>query len=517
MKIVTVEEMREIDKIAIKELGIPGAVLMENAGQSVVSSMENYFDLNSTNKITVVCGKGNNGGDGFVAARYLTNLQKNVDVFIIGDDKTIKGDAGNNLKILKNLGVKPRIIKTQNDIRFLSQSLTTSDIVVDAIFGTGFKGKIEGIGANVVSRINESENGIVAVDTPSGTDSNTGKVSGIAIKADITVTMGLPKSGQFLYPAKNYVGELYIADIGFPEQAIDRVSPGGTLIDEKIVQRFIPWRVQNMHKGGFGRILIIAGSTGMTGAAALSATSALRAGAGLVYLAIPEGLNPILEEKCTETITIPVHQTDEGSISIKAYDRIMKKISEVDAVAIGPGMSQNAETQKLIRKVIENAAVPLLIDADGINALQGNTEIIKKRRKATILTPHPGEMARLINSSARTVDENRLEVANRFTSEWGVILVLKGVPTIISKDDGTYWLNNCANSGLATGGSGDVLSGLIIGFLGQKTTPLAAAVSGVYIHSLAGEILRENIGEHSMIAGDILNTIPQAIQQVLKG
>jgi len=516
MKIVSVREMRKIDRIAIKELGIPGVVLMENAGQSVVSAMEDYFEMDTVTELTVVCGKGNNGGDGFVVSRYLLNQGKYVDIFIIGDEKDIKGDAKKNLDILKGIGVKPKTIRSAKDLKELSLSLLHSEIVVDAIFGTGFKGEIAGISSKIVVDINESGLPIVSVDTPSGIDSNTGQVSGVAVKADMTVTMGLPKMGQFLYPAKNYVGELYVADIGFPEQVIDKVSPMGTLVDKDVIKRFIPWRASNSHKGAFGRILIIAGSTGMTGAAAMTANSALRAGAGLVYLAIPEHLNPILEEKCTETITIPVSETAKGSIGLEAYKQIMEQVSNVDVLAIGPGMSRNAETQKLIRKVVKDAAIPLLVDADGINAFEGYTDILKKRKKPTILTPHPGEMARLIESSARKVDSNRLEIAQRYASKWGIILVLKGVPTIISKYDGAYWLNNYANSGLATGGSGDVLSGLIIGFLAQKTSPLAAAVSGVYIHASAGEILKEKMGEHSIIASDLLDAIPAAIMKVLK-
>jgi len=516
MKLVSVKEMRKIDRMAIKELGISGVVLMENAGQSVVSAMEDFFGLENVHKVTIVCGKGNNGGDGFVVSRYLINQKISVDVYIMGTVSSIVGDAKKNLDIIVGLGLKPKIIKNKNDLRKLRLSLSNSEIVVDSFFGTGFSGRIRGIGEDVVREINESGIHIVSVDTPSGIDSDTGNVSGEAVKADLTVTMGLPKVGQFLYPARHYVGELYVADIGFPEQVINDVEVKGTLVDNEVLRRFIPWRAPNLHKGAFGRILIIAGSTGMTGAAAMAATSALRAGAGLVYLAIPEHLNPILEAKCTEAITIPVPQTENGSISLKAYTKIMDEIKKVDVVAIGPGMSQHPETQKLVRKVVENANAPLLVDADGINALVGYTKVLKKRKKPTVITPHPGEMARLIESNARDIERNKVEVSRRYASRWEVILVLKGAPTVSSEQDGSFWLNPHVNSGLATAGSGDVLTGLIIGFLGQKTTPLAAAVSGVYIHSLAGEILKEKMGEHSIIAGDLIDAIPSAIIKALK-
>lgn len=515
MKIVSVKEMRAIDRASIKGLGIPGVILMENAGQSVVDAMADFFEMEGVGKVTVVCGRGNNGGDGFVIARCLMNQGIAVDVFIVAESlSSISGDAKKNLDVLKKLGFKPQTVKSKNDIGKLRVSIYSSDIVVDAIFGTGFSGELRGIAGLVVREMNESGIPIVAVDTPSGINSDIGAVAGAAIKADLTVTMGLPKQGQFLYPARHYVGELYVADIGFPEQAIEKVSPRGTLVDSPVVQRFLPWRAPNLHKGAFGRILIIAGSTGMTGAAAMSGISALRAGAGLVYLAIPEHLNTVLETKCTEVITVPVPHTSDGSISLGAYGGLMERMEGVDVAAIGPGMGQNKETQKFVRKVVRDAKVPLLIDADGINALVGNLSTLKKRSMPTIITPHPGEMGRLINVSAAAIESNKIAVARQYASKWSVILVLKGAPTVIAEPDGSFWLNSHVNSGLATAGSGDVLSGLIIGFLGQRTTPLAAAVSGVHVHGVCGELLLDEVGEHAMIAGDLMDTIPEAIKKI---
>jgi hydroxyethylthiazole kinase-like uncharacterized protein yjeF len=436
-------------------------------------------------------------------------------VFLIADSlSSVTGDAKKNLDILKRLGKKPQLIKTKRDIGTLRVSIYSSDIVVDAIFGTGFSGSLGGIAEMVVGEMNESGIPLVAVDTPSGIDSDIGSVAGTAIKAELTVTMGLPKQGQFLYPARHYVGELYVADIGFPGQAIEAVAPLGTLVESGVVQRFLPWRAPNLHKGAFGRILIIAGSTGMTGAAAMSATSALRAGAGLVYLAIPEHLNPILEAKCTEVITVPVASSSDGSISMDAYGALEEKIGEVDVVAIGPGMGRNRETQELVRNVVMKTRLPLLIDADGINAMIGNLSLLKKRSMPTIITPHAGEMERLIGTGASEIEGNKIEIAREYARKWGVILVLKGAPTVIAEPDGSFWLNSHVNSGLATAGSGDVLSGLIIGFLGQRTTPIAAAVAGVHVHGLCGEILREDLGEHAMIAGDLIDAIPRAIKKI---
>jgi hydroxyethylthiazole kinase-like uncharacterized protein yjeF len=516
MKIVRVREMRKIDRRAIKGLGIPGVVLMENAGQSVLTAMEDFFDFAGIRKVTIVCGRGNNGGDGFVVARYLMNEGISVNTFIVGDPSIIKGDAKRNRDIFFGLGGKITPVRSKRSLERLRESLGDSDICVDAIFGTGFSGIIRGIAQEVVSAINESSAFIVSVDSPSGIDSDTGGVAGEAIQADLTVTMGLPKVGQLLYPGRYYVGELYIADIGFPEHVIDDVNPMGALVEQDIIQRFLPWRAPNLHKGAFGKALIVSGSTGMSGAAAMSGTSALRAGAGLVYLAIPESLNPILEEKCTEVITIPVLQTKTGAISIDAYEKIMEKVADVDVVAVGPGLSQDPETKKMVRKVVEDAPIPLVIDADGINALVNNTAILKKRIRATIVTPHPGEIARLIKRSVREIEEDRVGICTTYAKRWGVVLVLKGAPTVIAHPDGQYWINSHVNSGLATAGSGDVLTGLIVGFLAQKTSPIAAAVSGVYIHSYAGELLRETKGEHGLIAGDLVDSIPEAIVKTLK-
>lgn len=517
MKVVNVEDMRRIDREAIKNLGIPGAVLMDNAGQGVIASIDDYYDFEDINKVTVVCGKGNNGGDGFVVTRYLLDRNISVDVFVVGKSSDIKGDAKINFDVVKGLGIKPKTIEDRKGLKYLRKSLSDSDIVVDAIFGTGFSGEIRGIAADVVKEINESDAGVVAVDAPSGIDCNRGEVLGTAVKANITATMGLPKMGQFLYPARHYIGELYVVDIGFPEQVIHKIDPPGTVVDSQVAARFIPWRAPNLHKGAFGRVLIVACSTGMTGAGAMAATSSLRAGAGLVYLAVPEHLNPILEEKCTETITIPVPQTESGSISMDAFDIIMDKAADVDVMAVGPGISRNVETQKLIRKLISESKLPIIIDADGINALEGNTDILKKRKQPVIVTPHPGEMSRIIDESVKSIVSNKITVCRNYAKEWQVILVLKGAPTVIAKQDGNFWVNSFVNSGMATGGSGDVLTGLIAGFLAQRTTPVGAAVGGVFIHSQAGEILKENLGEHSMIAGDLIDAIPQAIVDTIEG
>lgn len=515
MKVVSVEEMRSIDREAIKNLGIPGVVLMDNAAQGVIASIDDYYDFEDIHKATVVCGKGNNGGDGFVVTRYLLDRDIATDVFIVGKTSDIKGDAKINFDVVKGLGIKPKTIRDRKGLKPIRKSLSTSDIIVDAIFGTGFSGQIRGIAAEVVKEINDSNAGVVAVDAPSGIDCNKGAVMGRVVKAQITATMGLPKIGQFLYPARHYIGELYVVDIGFPEQVVHKIDPPGTVVDDQIATRFIPWRAPNLHKGAFGKVLMVAGSTGMTGAAVMAATSALRAGCGLVYLAIPEHLNHILESKCTETITIPVPQTENGSISMDAYHTIMDRAFGVDVMAVGPGMSQHPETQDLIRKLIEKTNIPVVIDADGINAIEGNTDLLKKRKQPTIVTPHPGEMSRLIDISAGDIVSNKINICCKYAKKWGIILVLKGAPTVIAKQDGTFWVNPYLNSGLATGGSGDVLTGLVTGFLAQKTTPAGAAVGGVFIHSQAGEIVREHMGEYSMIASDLIDAIPQAITEII--
>ncbi len=508
MYVLKADEMRELDKLTINEIGIEDKVLMENAGRSVYSVIRDIMDDVAGLKAVVVAGKGNNGGDGFVVARYLYNDGADVVVYIIGKKDEVKGTARKNLEILEKLEVETVELQTEDDLTVFEFDVMSADIVVDAIFGTGFKGDVKGLHAEVIDIINDAEGLVVSVDMPSGVDSDTGEVGSTAVTADFTVTMAFPKLGQLLYPGKLYVGELVVANIGIPEElAYGRIKR--LLIDEELVGDLVPLRAGNEHKGELGRVLVVAGSKGYTGAAALASAAAMRAGAGLTYLAIPETLNNILEVKLTEVITIPVDD-ENGTITERAVDELLASDRKFDVAAIGPGLTRRENVKKAVLKFVREFDGPMVIDADAVVALAGNLDALKDREYPPILTPHPGEMSHLIDMDAAEIDRNRVDVASKFAVEHGVIVVLKGAPTVVAMPGGMVYLNTTGNAGLASGGTGDVLTGTIAGLLAQGLLPQDAALLGVFLHGLAGDLAAEDLSEQSLMATDLLDYIPEA-------
>ncbi len=508
MHILKADEMRELDRITIQEIGVDAAILMENAGRSVYSVIRELVGDVGGLKAVVVAGKGNNGGDGFVVARYLYNDDADVIVYLLGQEGEVKGSAKKNLEILKNLGVEIVELQSEDEFTLFQFDVETADVVIDAIFGTGFKGDVEGIYADVIDAINDSEGIVVSVDIPSGVNSDTGEVGTTAVTADFTVTMAFPKLGHFLYPGKLYTGELVVANIGIPEDlAYEKVRR--LLIDGELVSDLVPLRAGNEHKGELGRVLVVAGSRGYTGAAALASAAAMRAGAGLTYLAIPQSLNDILEVKLTEVITIPVDE-DNGTITERAVDELLAGNKRFDVAAIGPGLTRKDNVKKAILKFVREFDGPMVIDADAVVALAGNLDVLKDREIPPILTPHPGEMSHLIDMSPEEIDRDRVDVASKFATEHGVILVLKGAPTIVAMPGGMVYVNTSGNAGLASGGTGDVLTGIITGLLGQGLLPQDAALLGVFLHGLAADIAVEELSEQSLMATDLLDYIPEA-------
>ena len=511
--VLKANEMRDLDNITINKLGIEARVLMENAGRSVASVIMDMIDVEGK-KIIVVAGKGNNGGDGFVAARYLADEGANVGIYLIGREDDVKGPARKNLKTLKKMNIDFVEVLSEEELEFMAFDLTTADVIVDAIFGTGFKGRLQGIYMKIVEMINMSDAITVSVDIPSGVDSDTGEIGGAAVMADATVTMAFPKLGHVLYPGKNYTGRLIIANIGIPRYLTDEKA-NRFLLEEPMVSDLIPIRFGSEHKGNLGRVLVVAGSRGYTGAAALASTAAMRVGAGLTYLAIPKSLNDILEAKVTEVITIPVDEED-GAITEKAVDELLSDKWKFDVAAIGPGLGRSEHTRKAIIKFISNFKGPIVIDADAVVALEGNLDVITDREIPPILTPHPGEMAHLIpNMDANEINKKRVDVVEKFVSDTGVVLALKGAPTVIGSPFGEIFINTTGNPGLASGGTGDVLTGMIAGFLAQGVEPIGATLLGVYMHGLVGDIVAIHKGEHSLMASDLLDHIPEAFKLLL--
>ncbi|MCD5397512.1 NAD(P)H-hydrate dehydratase [candidate division NPL-UPA2 bacterium] len=514
MKLVTTEEMREIDHQAIEELGIPSLKLMEEAGRSVAEVAEEMLGYLPGKRVAIFVGRGNNGGDGFVAARYLLKEKAEVNIYLLGRKGEVKGDAGINLKRLTQ---PVEEIKEKEGLDKVRDGLTRVNLIIDALLGTGVRGEVRGILRETIELLNESGKPIISVDIPSGLEGNKGEPLGVCVKATKTVTMGLPKRGLILYPGSEYVGELKIADIGIPSEVLNAQGLKVNLLEGKDISSLLPHRRKDSHKGDYGHILILAGSTGFTGAAALAGLGALRSGGGLVTLGVAESLNPIMEMKLTEVMTKPLPETEAGSLSLEAEGEILRLVQKVDALAIGPGLSTHPETSELVRRLLVRVKKTIVIDADGLNGLAGDISLLTKSPASIIITPHPGEMGRLLGKATKDVQSERIGVTQEVASQTGTVVVLKGARTVISDREEEVYVNPTGNPGMAQGGMGDILTGMIASFIGQGLTELEAAKAGVYIHGLAGDIAAENQGETGLIASDLLDNLPQAIKRLQPG
>lgn len=522
MKVLTGAQMAEIDRQAIEGLGQPVLLLMENAGRSVVLTLQRHIARLSERKVVVVAGKGNNGGDGLVAARHLLNLGARVRCFIVGASKpeelTEATQAQVRFIVESGLGVV-EFLPDEASLAALEEALAWGEVIIDALFGVGVRGPLREPYARAVELINNARAAdkakkVVAVDLPSGLEADTGHVHGPCVRADITVTMALPKLGLLLYPGRDYVGELEVAEVGYPRSIIARYDSKLELIDKAFVAAKLPPRRAYSHKGTYGKVLVVAGSRGYTGAATLTALAALRVGAGLVTLGIPESLNPILETKATEVITRPLAEVEgRGALAQAALDEILELLKDQDVLALGPGLGRHPETAALVKALLRATERPTVLDADGINVLADEPEVLKEAKAPLILTPHPGELSRLIKREIKAIEADRVGTAREFAAEFQVVLVLKGVPTVIALPDGFIYLNSTGNSGLASGGSGDVLTGMIAGLLAQGLPPEEAAPCGVYLHGLIADKLKPRLGERALIAGDLVDNMHEALRE----
>jgi len=514
MKLCTPKQMQNIDRRAIDDLGIPGLELMENAGGAVVDAILEQFGDPADKAVTIVCGKGNNGGDGFVVARKLYEQNAIIDLYLIGERESVKGDARTNLIRAEEIGLTVHEIKESEDFE-ISESTT---LIVDAIFGTGFSGDIREPCAGIISKINEHYAFVVAVDAPSGLDGATGEVSDPTVMADITITFGLPKYGQAVYPGKEYCGYLMTADIGFPEEVIEEAEIELFHIMEDEAIELLPHRSLDSHKGDFGKLFVLAGSVGMTGAAAMTSEAGLRSGTGLVILGCPSGLNDILETKLTEVITKPLPEVRKRRcFALRGLGEVREMVSWADAIAVGPGIGTYHETRDLIFRLLTKLDKPAVFDADALNILAKNLEVLRDHSAPLVISPHPGEMSRLTGKSIEHIENNRIDIALEFAAEFNLVCILKGAPSVIAEPSGQAWINSTGNHGMATAGAGDVLTGLIGGFLAQGLMDIDAAVLGCYIHGYAGDLAAEMLGPRGMIAGDILEMIPEALARLEEG
>lgn len=516
LKVVTATEMQDIDRVTIDKYGIAGVVLMERAGLAVFSKIKDVFP---EKKVIVICGGGNNGGDGFVIARILHNLGRDVNVFVSAKPQNIKGDAGINCHAAEKFKVK--ISSINKLLSAYSRIITKDSIIVDAILGTGLSKEVRSPLSDVIKKINKLSCPVVSVDIPSGISSDTGQIMGCAVKAQYTVTFGLPKRGHLIYPGAEYSGELFIEDIGFPAELLRSDKISVNLIQDKDVLTFLPERSKYSHKGTYGHVLIIAGSRGKTGAALMAARACLRTGAGLVTIGVPESLVNSFQSRVTEEMILPLADKGNGTLALNAGDEILNFLDKRgNVLAIGPGLSVDDEIARLVHGIISKSRVPMVIDADGLNAVARKTGILKTAGAPIILTPHPGEMKRLLGGQGETmvdpadIDRNRINIAISFSRKMKAYLVLKGVPTVTATPGGKAFINSTGNPGMASAGTGDVLTGMIAALLAQKLNPREAAVSGVYMHGLIGDMIAEKKGQHSLIASDIIDYIPRVLRSL---
>jgi len=511
MLIVTASEMAQLDRRTIEEIGIPGIVLMENAGRGAAAFYRQVILDLVKRRIAVVAGSGNNGGDGFVLARLFHEQGATVRVVCLRPPEKLQGDALTNFRILSRLAVEVFVWDENNDFSNQLKWIEEAEVIIDAILGTGLSSDVRGLYRDIIEAINQLQKTVLAVDLPSGLDASTGKILGSAIRADATATFGLPKVGQFIEPGEDYVGRLGVVDIGIPANVVKSCNIQRWWLQEESFCGWLRPRIASAHKGQAGHVAVLAGSSGKTGAATLICEGAAHVGAGLVTLFIPSSLNPIVEVKLTEAMTYPIAETHEQTPAQAALPEILSFLQGKQALAIGPGISLHPETQELVKSLLLKAPCPMVLDADAVTILAGHCELFKQARQPLVLTPHPGEMARLIQGTTQDVQRNRLEVAAEFSRNYGVTLVLKGHRTVIAAADGRLAINGSGSPAMASGGMGDTLTGMIAGFVGQGLEPFRAACLGVFVHGAAADRRIGQVASRGLLASQILAEIPHVI------
>lgn len=515
MKIVTAAQMQALDRRAITEAHIPSLTLMENAGTSVVAAMEQIFGSLAGKTVAVLCGKGHNGGDGFVVARLLKRKRVRVQVLLMARVSDLAGDAMTMYRRFMSAAGASAVLACPSSAK-LQTLLRRSDLIVDALLGTGLSAPITGPYRTAIDCMNDVDRPVTAVDLPSGIHADTGAVLGTAVRATLTVTFALPKLGLYVGPGIDHAGTIRIADIGIPPSYADAVDSRISLITGDETRRLLPARLPSGHKGTYGHVGIIAGSVGKTGAAALAAKAALRVGAGLVTVATPASVNDTLEAKLLEVMTVPMPETNARTLARSGLDRLVTFTNARSAVAIGPGLTTHPETVELIHALITRLEKPSVLDADALNAMAGRPALLAECKVPLILTPHPGEMARLEEQATpQSVNADRIGTASRFAQQRGVILVLKGARTVVAHPNGQVAICPTGNPGMATAGTGDALTGIIVGLLAQGLNVWDAARAGTYFHGLAGDLAAASLGSAGMTAGDLIERIPHALTQTV--
>ena len=508
MKIVTAEEMRAIDRATSERFGVPSLTLMEHAGVAVAEYVLSHYA--AAERIVVFCGKGNNGGDGFVAARRLHERGKKVQVILLANPEDLRGDAAIMFGKLPNAAIVVRSGNELNNER-VRPSLG-ADLYLDGVLGTGFKPPVSGLYGDAIALMNASHVPVIAVDIPSGADADAMRPqAGTIARADTIVTFTAPRPAHVF--ASLTTGPTLVADIGSPDAAIVSALQLNVITAGDISPMIAP-RPAESNKGSYGHVLVIGGSLGKAGAAAMAGMAALRVGAGLSTVATPKSVLATVAGFHPELMTEPLAETKDGTIAGDASDRIKESANGKSVLAIGPGISRDPQTAELVRALVVDLHLPLIIDADGLNAFEGRSDGLSGKGRTLVITPHPGEMARLAGCTVADVQKDRLGVARKFAREHELIVVLKGHRTLVVRPDGEAWVNTTGNPGMATGGTGDILTGMVAGMIAQNPEQaLFAVLAAVHLHGLAGDVMRERVGEHSLVATDLLQGLPQAFQR----
>jgi NAD(P)H-hydrate epimerase len=510
MKITTAAEMREIDRLTTERFAVHSLTLMENAGSAVASFVREHFA--EASRIAIVCGKGNNGGDGFVAARKLHQAGKVVEVLLLADPAELRGDAA---KMFARLPLRAVVIRNEQELaNELSRGLGNAELIIDAILGTGFRPPVSGLYAKAIEAINGASAKVLAVDIPSGADADAlTEQAGTIARADAVVTFTAPRPAHLF--GNLSPGPVVVAPIGSPPEAIVSALNLFAITAQDVAPLLAP-RAPDANKGRFGHVLVIGGSLGKSGAPAMAGMAALRAGAGLVTVATTRSALPLVAGHAPELMTEPLSETASGALGRLALGDLPEVIKAKTVIAIGPGLGRHIETAELVRDVALSTTVPTVIDADGLNAFEGLAKMLSGEKRTLVLTPHPGEMARLTGTSVSQVQGDRLGVARRFSREHACILVLKGHRSVVALPNGEAWINPTGNAGMATGGTGDVLTGMVAGFLAQfPERPELAVCAAVYLHGMAGDVARDQVGELALIATDLLHTLPEAMRRTI--
>ena len=514
MIVVTAQEMRELDRLTIEKYGVPSLALMERAGAGITQTILERFTRPAKKGALIVAGKGNNGGDGFVVARLLKKKRIPCAVALLARKNELSPDAAHNLHAF--LKLKGKVFEVPADgVELLRQQMGGKGLLVDAILGTGMKNEVRGFYAEAITLMNASGLPVVAVDIPSGLHTDTGMPLGVAVQAEITVSLGYPKLGEVIYPGLNYVGDLAVADIGIDSNAVREVDPKTEILERDEIKWLVPIREPDTHKGTYGHLLVMAGSRGKTGAAILACRAAMRMGSGLVTLAAPRALNDIFASSLVEVMTEPLGDNAAEEMEPLGDEEWHRLLERKDALLFGPGIGVSESPQTALRWLLKNLTIPWVIDADGLNNLALEMDRLRHAKTPPILTPHPGEMARLIGKDNAAVNQDRIGVARAFALENRCHIVLKGARTVIATAEGKIFINPTGNPGMASGGMGDVLAGMLAALLGQGFAPEDAMKLGVYLHGFAGDRVAEEKGEIGLIASDIIADLPSGMRALL--